>query len=351
MLDENVLWQAVEARNPAWDGLFVYAVSSTGIYCRPTCPSRRPRRERVQYFQDPATAGRAGFRACRRCRPDAPLAAAPGLDRVVRACRAIAKRPASRVSLPALARVAGIGPHQLLRSFRTALGVTPREYAEACRTGCLKTALRTGSGVADAVYAAGFGSGSRVYERSASTLGMTPGRYAALGEGTQVTYAVGGSSLGHVLVARTSRGICSVSIGSDPAGLLADLRREFPAAAVNGEDRELARALEQVVAAIEGSAPDPRLPLDLRATAFQQRVWRELQRIPRGTTRSYQEIAERIGRPAAARAVARACASNPVAVLVPCHRVVRADGSPGGYRWGGARKERLLEAERHRRGD
>lgn len=346
MLDESVLWRAVAARDPAWDGIFVYGVSSTGIYCRPTCPSRRPRRDRVTFFPAPEGALRAGFRACRRCHPDSTAESAPAVDRVVRACRAIASRQGRGISIQRLASSLRISPHQLLRSFKQTLGITPRDFADACRTGCLKRALRSGNGVADASYAAGFGSGSRVYERAASTLGMTPARYAAGAKGERVTYAIAPSSLGHVLVARTPRGVCSVAIGDNNQALAAALIREFPEAALSNGDEQLQETVRRVVASIDGTASDPRVPLDVRATAFQQRVWRELQRIPRGTTRTYQEIAQQIGHPTAARAVARACATNPVAILVPCHRVVRADGARGGYRWGADRKARLLDAER-----
>lgn len=345
MFDENVLWRAVMERDARWDGVFLYGVSSTGVYCRPTCPSRRPGRERVRFFARAADATAAGFRACRRCRPDNG-SHPPGLDRVVSACRAIASRNGERLSLAQLSRSVGIGPHHLLRSFKQALGITPREFADACRTGCLKRALRTGRGVADAGYAAGFGSGSRVYERAAATLGMTPARYAGGAKGERVTYAIAPSSLGQVLVARTTRGICSVTIGDDAGALAAEVAREFPGAVLAAGNRELRAAMRQVVAALEGSAPDPRLPLDVRATAFQQRVWRELQRIPCGSTRTYQEVARAIGRPTASRAVARACATNPTAILVPCHRVVRGDGATGGYRWGAERKASILAAEK-----
>lgn len=345
MLDENVLWNAVLERAAGWDGVFVYGVTSTRIYCRPTCPSRRPRRDRARFFAHGDLARAEGFRPCRRCRPQEASTSTPALDRIRGVAHAIAARKGARVSLAALARASGIGQHQLLRSFKRALGITPREYADACRTGCLKSALKSGRGIADAGYAAGYGSGSRVYERAPSTLGMTPARYAAGGKGESVRYAIARSSIGHVLVASTDRGICAVTLGDSAEALSRDLAVEFPGAHVERDEAALAPAVSAVVDSIEKRAPDPRLPLDVRATAFQQRVWKELQRIPRGRTRTYREIAERIGRPAAARAVARACASNPVALVVPCHRVVRADGSTSGYRWGSDRKKRLLEGE------
>ena len=345
MLDQNALWRAVTDRDARWDGMFVYAVSSTGVYCRPTCPSRRPRRERATFFAGAADAAAAGFRACKRCRPDQSTESVPAINRVRQACERIARANGTGIPLRQLAKAVGVGQHQLIRTFKRVLGITPREYADACRTGSLKSALRSGRGVADAGFAAGYGSGSRVYERASSILGMTPARYAAGARGETVNYAIALTSIGHVLVAATPRGVCSVRIGSDPAALERNLRDEFSRADVQRTDGALSSTLEAVVGGIEGTAPDPRLPLDVRATAFQTRVWRELRRIPRGRTRSYEEVARRLGKPGAARAVARACASNPVALLVPCHRVVRSDGSPGGYRWGVDRKKALLANE------
>jgi AraC family transcriptional regulator, regulatory protein of adaptative response / methylated-DNA-[protein]-cysteine methyltransferase len=346
MLNENTLWRAVVDRDPHWDGVFVYGVRSTGIYCRSTCPSRRPRRDRVRFFPRTADAQAAGFRACRRCKPDAD-AAGGAIGYVRRACEVISRRQGAGVPLAALARTAGVGAHQLLRAFKQALGVTPREYADAVRAGCLKTELRAGGGVASAGYAAGYGSGSRVYERAGALLGMTPARYAAGAKGETVTYAITECSLGHLLVASTPRGICSVRMGSSRTQLEHELREEFAAAALERSDPSLARTVKTIVGAIERNGPDPRLPLDVRATAFQRRVWQELQRIPRGETRTYREIARRIGRPTATRAVARACATNPVALLIPCHRVIRTDGTEGGYRWGLERKQELLDREKN----
>jgi AraC family transcriptional regulator of adaptative response/methylated-DNA-[protein]-cysteine methyltransferase len=349
MVNEHVLWSAVCARDPHWDGMFVYGVPSTRIYCRPTCPSRRPGRKGVRFFAAPSAAEAAGFRACRRCRPAAEPTLSPAIDRVRRACAAIAARHGEPMPLATLARRVGSSPHHLQRSFKRLLGVSPREFADACRVGCLKDGLRNGSRVTDAVYAAGYGSGSRVYERADSMLGMTPARYAAGGTGEAVKYATVASPLGRLLVAATPRGICAVKIGSEDAALESDLRREYPHATVGRDDTRLGEWTQAIVASLNPGAPDPRLPLDVRATAFQRRVWQELQKIPRGTTRSYQEIATRIGHPSAARAVARACATNPVALVVPCHRVVRGDGSLSGYAWGVERKRTLLDRE-HERG-
>ncbi len=346
MLNEDVLWTAVAGRDARWDGAFVYGVASTGVYCRPTCPSRRPRRERVRFFAAASAAEAAGFRACRRCRPQSAEDIPAQVERVRRACGAIASHRDERFSLSRLARLVGGNPQHLLRTFKRVLGVSPREYADACRMGCLREGLRNGNGVAAATYDAGYGSGSRVYERARPMLGMTPAAYARGGKGETVKYVVVDSPLGNLLVAATPRGVCAVKIGASRPALESGLRREFPSAEIGTGDARLEEYVGRIVAGFEPGAPDARLPLDVRATAFQRRVWQELQKIPRGTTRSYQEVAARLGRPTAARAVARACASNPVALVVPCHRVVRSDGGLGGYHWGVERKRALLEAER-----
>jgi AraC family transcriptional regulator, regulatory protein of adaptative response / methylated-DNA-[protein]-cysteine methyltransferase len=348
MLNENLLWNAVAARDVQWDGVFVYGVPSTRIYCRPICPSRRPRRKGVRFFPSATTARAGGFRACLRCRPDGPVEVAPRVQRIARACATIATRADERLSLSQLAATVGGSPHHLLRTFKQTLGISPREYADACRIGCLKVGLRAGDGVASATFGAGYGSGSRVYERASSTLGMTPATYARGGTGESVRFVIVGSPLGRLLVAATPRGICSVKLGSDDRVLAQELDHEFPGAEVSTADPKLARWVEQIVASLSPGAPDLRLPTDVRATAFQRKVWQELRKIPRGSTRSYQEVARRIGRPSAARAVARACATNPLAIVVPCHRVVRGDGSPGGYHWGADRKLALLDSERTR---
>lgn len=345
MLNEQLLWEAVARRDPAWDGALVYGVRSTRVYCRPSCPSRRPHRDRVRFFALPAEARAAGYRACRRCHPDAEPHVPAAVERVRRACRAIAARPEARVSLARLAAGLGGSPHHLLRSFKATLGVTPREYADACRLGCLKRELRQGDGVAAAAFGAGYGSGSRVYERAAATLGMTPAAYARGGADQAVDFVTAASPLGRLLVAATPKGVCAVALGDDDASLAAALRREYPGASVGTGASSFRGWVEAIVASLQGG-PDPRLPLDIRATAFQRLVWRELQRIPRGSTRSYAEVAKRIGRPGSARAVARACATNPVALVVPCHRVIRQDGVAGGYRWGAGRQQRLLDGER-----
>jgi AraC family transcriptional regulator of adaptative response/methylated-DNA-[protein]-cysteine methyltransferase len=346
MVNEDLLWDAVTRRDTAWNGVFVYAVPSTKIYCRPTCPSRRPARDGVRFFPAPASAAAEGFRACLRCHPDADIEIPPQIERVRRACLLLARYTEESWPLARLAKAVGGSPHYLLRSFKQTLGITPREYADACRVGCLKSGLRAGESVASATYGAGFSSGSRVYERSASTLGMTPATYARGGAGEDVEYVIVPSPLGRLLVATTPRGLCSVTLGDSDQALEAVLKKEFPGARVAAGDPRLAGWVEQIVSSLDPGAPDVRLPMDVRATAFQRQVWRELQDIPRGETRTYLEVARRIGRPSASRAVARACATNPLAVVVPCHRVIQHDGGLGGYHWGTGRKRALLDSER-----
>jgi AraC family transcriptional regulator, regulatory protein of adaptative response / methylated-DNA-[protein]-cysteine methyltransferase len=343
---EEDRWQAVVARDATRDGDFVFAVASTGVYCRPSCPSRRPRRERVRFYASPVAAEVAGFRACRRCRPDASPAPRPALTLVRRACALIEADPADDLKLERLARTLEVSPHHLQRTFRRMAGVSPREYAEAVRLGALRRELRRGSDVTTAVYEAGFGSSSRVYERAAAHLGMTPAAFGRGGAGAEIRYASVGTPLGRLLVAATERGICFVSLGDSEANVEAALRAEFPAAAsVEKSPQTMRPLIEPVVAHLRGALPHMELPIEVRATAFQRAVWQELSRIPRGATRTYTEIARAIGHPRAVRAVANACAANPVAVVVPCHRVVRGDGERGGYRWGEERKAALLEAE------
>jgi AraC family transcriptional regulator of adaptative response/methylated-DNA-[protein]-cysteine methyltransferase len=345
MLSEDRLWRAVEGRDPHWDGVFVYAVPSTRIYCRPTCPSRRPRRQGVRFFASATAAETAGFRACRRCSPavtDGRLE--PRLERVRRACALLTADAHATIPLASLARAVGSSPHHLQRLFKQTLGVSPRAYADAWRVRAFKRHLQSGQRVVDATYEAGYGSGSRVYDRSSSALGMTPGSYAAGGKGASVQYVITESPLGHLLVAGTARGICAVKLG-DRTALEDELRAEYPHAAVAAGDERMRAWVAAIVGSLAPGSPDPRLPTDVRATAFQRLVWEELQRIPRGQTRSYQDLARRLGRPTAARAVARACASNPVALVIPCHRVIQQDGGLGGYHWGVDRKRALLKRE------
>jgi AraC family transcriptional regulator of adaptative response/methylated-DNA-[protein]-cysteine methyltransferase len=335
-------WQAVLSRDLSADGRFVYAVTTTGVYCRPTCPSRRPRREHVLFFEAGNEAARAGYRACRRCRPDE--AVSPAVARVERARRWIDAHSDVVPRLASLSRVAGVTPWHLQRSFTKLYGVSPREYAAARRVERLKTSLKSGAKSADAVYEAGYGSPSRAYEAAASTLGMTPRAYQSGGKSMEIRYAIGSSTLGRVLVAATPRGLCRVAIAETDDALTAILRHEFPAADPVRDDAGLKTMTKAVVDLADGRTARE-IPTDVRGTVFQQRVWKALRQIPAGATRTYTEVARSIGRPSAVRAVARACATNPIALVVPCHRVVPAAGGVGGYRWGSARKARLLERE------
>lgn len=341
-------WRAVVARDRAWDGRFVYAVRSTGVFCRPTCPSRRPGRGQVTFFPTPDAAARDGYRPCRRCRPDRPAAPDVQADRVRDACRFIQQNVTESVPLDRLAARAGVSPYHLQRSFKRLLGVTPAQYAEACRLERLKADLRGGRDVTGSVYRAGYGSASRVYERSDGRLGMTPATYGRGGRGVAIVYTIVDCPLGRLLVAGTERGVCAVYLGDTDAELAAELAAEFPAADRRRGDGAVAAWADAVVRQLDGAEPHAALPLDVRATAFQRRVWQELQKIPRGQTRTYQQIAAALGHPKAARAVGRACATNPASLVIPCHRAVRGDGGMGGYRWGVGRKQELLARERGR---
>jgi AraC family transcriptional regulator of adaptative response/methylated-DNA-[protein]-cysteine methyltransferase len=343
----NQLWTAVLRRDPRFDQQFVYAVRSTGIYCRPTCPSRRPRREQVTFFEVPRQAEQAGFRACHRCHPDRNGTSTP--DVIARVCRYLEEHAERRVTLRELSRISGYSGFHLQRIFKHTLGISPRQYAAGHRLQDLKTRLREGYNVTAATYEAGYGSSSRVYESADGQLGMTPATYGRGGLGMNIRYAIAASPLGRVLVAATERGVCAVQFGESDLRLRRCLRDEFPAAEIAPAGTELRRWVQEVVKAASGRQPHPGVPLDLRCTAFQRQVWEALMRIPSGSTRSYQQVAAEIGQPKAARAVARACASNPVAVLIPCHRVVRGSGEAGGYRWGVERKKKLLERERRAR--
>ncbi len=328
-------WHAVLARDRRFDGAFVYAVRSTGIYCRPSCASRRPRRTQVTFFPIPEAAEREGFRACRRCHPADVNGRDPAVALVREACRAIA----------AGARPPG-DSRRLARAFKRVLGITPRAYAEARRVSRFKQELKRRKHVSPALYEAGYSSTSRVYEHAHEQLGMTPATYARGGSGVGIAYVTLPTSLGSLLVAATERGVCRVALGENVAVLEAELIAEFPAArVVTDKSGKLHGSIAAILAYLDGSEPDLDLPLDIRATAFQRRVWQELQKIPFGRTRTYAEIARRIGQPMAARAVARACATNPTALVIPCHRVVGKSGETGGYRWGVERKRSLLEME------
>jgi len=343
-LDEEACWHAVLERDEQSDGAFVYGVNSTFIFCRPSCPSRRPNRENVRFFATPEAASKAGFRPCKRCRPDRFSNAQ--VERVQQACRIIEANLNDQLSLETLGREVGVSPFHLQRTFKQVTGITPREYADALRLGQVKSKLHAGESVADALYGAGYGSSRGLYERAPSQLGMTPATYGRGGKGAHINFSIVPCSLGFLLVAATEKGICSVSLGDSPRALEADLRKEFPAACVHEDDVSLQEWVQSILRYLQGKEPHLDLPLDVQATAFQWRVWQVLRSIDYGETRSYSQVAEAIGRPKAARAVARACATNPVALVVPCHRVVREDGSYGGYRWGLERKKSLLAHER-----
>jgi AraC family transcriptional regulator of adaptative response/methylated-DNA-[protein]-cysteine methyltransferase len=343
-LDPETAWAAVLERDARFDGRFVYAVASTGIYCRPTCPSRRPRRSNVRFFGVPGEAELEGYRPCRRCRPQ-PGETSRTAEAVRRACDYLEAHPDYSPTLNDLAREVGMSPYHLHRTFKATLGLSPKQYAVRLRAGRFKDEVRGGESVAGATYGAGYGSSSRLYEKSSENLGMTPGAYRQGGRGMLIRYTLADSPFGRLLVGATDRGICAVTLGDGDTTLEAELREEYPNAEIERDDDALKQWLDAVLPTLDGRSGARELPLDLQATAFQWRVWRALQEIPYGETRSYREVAAALGQPQAARAVARACASNRVALVVPCHRVVRGDGAAGGYRWGAERKKRILDRE------
>ena len=336
-------WDAVAARDRSMDGVFYYAVLSTGIYCRPSCPSKRPRRQNVVFFRASTAAEHAGFRPCKRCKPDT-AATDPNAQLVEKVCRYIETHPDEPVTLEALSRSLGISPFYLQRTFKARTGITPRAYADSKRLNSLKAGLREGHSVTRSMYDAGYGSSSRLYERASSQLGMTPSRYRKQGAGETIHFAIAATPIGRMLLAATERGICSIRFGDSAENLEREVRVEYPKAEIVRSDRKLGEQVKALRAIIAGEQTAA-LPLDIQATAFQRRVWEELQAIPRGETKSYSKIAADIGHPKAARAVARACATNPVAIAIPCHRVVRENGAMGGYRWGVERKKKLLALE------
>jgi len=350
------LWKAIEERDSRADGKFVYGVKSTGIYCRPSCASRRPSRDRVEFFALPEAAERQGFRPCKRCMPRNADVTDRGLRAVSNVCRAIEKQIQGdeadagdgELKLVTLARGVKMSADQLERAFRRSIGITPRQYADALRMRRLKSQLRKGGNVTTALYDAGFGSSSRLYERAPSQLGMTPRAYGRGGEGMQIHYTIVSSPLGRLLVGATEKGISAVYLGKSDEELESALREEYRRAEICEDAQargDLRTWVEKIVAHLKGKEPHLDLPTDVQGTAFRRRVWEELRRIPYGTTATYTEVAKRIGKPRAMRAVARACATNPVSVVVPCHRVVRQDGGLAGYRWGLERKQALLEKE------
>lgn len=342
---DEARWQLVLAREVCRNERFVYAVRSTGVYCRPGCPSRRPRRENVMFFPQPDAAEEAGFRPCRRCRPQAARPSSPQIEMIGRACRFIEERADAPFTLANLGDKLQASPYHLERTFKRFLGITPRQYADALRLERLKANLRDDRDVTTALYDAGYGSSRSLYERAPGQLGMTPATYRRGGRGMEISYTTVQSPLGRLLVARTERGICAVSLGDSDDALAQDLRAEYPEAAIRRDGGHLGLWVSKLVSHLCGNEPQLDLPLDVQATAFQWRVWQELRNIPYGETRSYSQIAKALGRPKAVRAVANACAANRTALVIPCHRVVRDTGDPGGYRWGAERQRALLSRE------
>jgi AraC family transcriptional regulator of adaptative response/methylated-DNA-[protein]-cysteine methyltransferase len=337
-------WDAVVARDRSHDGRFVFAVSTTGVYCRPSCAARRPRRENVKFFSRPDQAEKAGFRACLRCRPQL-FSGDPQADTVKAICRYIEQHLDEPITLERLGAAFRQSPFHLQRRFKAALGITPREYADSCRMRLLKRNLQAGDNVTRAMYDAGYGSSSRLYEKTASQLGMTPDKYRRGAIAADIRYACADSPLGRMLIAATDKGVCSIQFAGSDGELIEGLKREFPFAVRKPDEGGLRAWVGALLSKMTGRELNSALPLDIRATAFQRRVWTYLQSIPFGATRSYSQVAKGIGQPTASRAVARACATNPVAVAIPCHRVVREDGNISGYRWGADRKKALLEME------
>lgn len=337
-------WAQLLARDPAAEGQFYYAVTSTGVYCRPTCGARAPRPEHVRFFLTGEAASQAGFRPCRRCKPEQPPLAVQHAGRIAGLCRLI-EAAETPPSLAWLAKQAGMSPHHLHRVFKAVTGVTPHAYAQALRAARVREALGQHARVSDALYQAGYQSSGHFYQTSSQLLGMTPSRYQAGGVAEQLRFAVGHCSLGAILVAASARGVCAILLGDDPDALVRNLQARFPQAGLVGGDAGFEQWMAQVVGLVDCPKVGLDLPLDIRGTAFQQRVWQALREIPPGVTTSYGELAQRIGAPRAVRAVAGACAANALAVAIPCHRVVRHDGSVSGYRWGVARKHALLARE------
>ena len=337
-------WRAILSRDPAADGHFVYSVRTTGVYCRPSCPSRQARRENVAFHATPAEAERAGFRPCRRCRPDAMTSSPHHASAIMSACRLIDEAE-SPPALATLAKSAGMSPSHFHRTFKAATGVTPRAFADARRASKAAETIRSGTTVTEAIYASGFNAASRFYETAPSRLGMKAKAFRDGGAGTSIRFAISASTLGPVLVAMTTRGVCAILLGDDPDALERDLRDRFPHAEIIGGDADFETVVARVVGFVEAPRTGLDLPLDIGGTAFQQRVWTALQKIPPGTTASYAEVAASIGSPAAVRAVGTACGANTIAIAIPCHRVVREDGGEGGYRWGATRKRELLARE------
>jgi AraC family transcriptional regulator, regulatory protein of adaptative response / methylated-DNA-[protein]-cysteine methyltransferase len=347
MRTNDRMWEAVTAKDARFDGQFVFAVSSTKIYCRPSCPSRRPRREHVKFFDLPDAAEQAGFRACLRCEPRREGVVDSRVKMVQRVCRFLDASQTETVKLADLAAHAGVSAFHLQRTFKRIMGISPRQYLTARRFGNFKSLVREGEPVTQALYDSGFNSSSRLYEHAPEQLGMTPAAYGRGGRGINISYTTVASPLGRLLVAVTERGVCAVRMSDTDAQLEKDLRAEFPAASIRRDDTALRATVEKILNHLTNKEPRLDLPLDIRSTAFQRQVWEQLRAIPYGQTVTYGDVAKALGKPGAVRAVGRACATNPVALVIPCHRVVREDSTLGGYRWGLERKQKLLDHERN----
>lgn len=342
-MENELFWQAVRTNDARFDGAFYLGVRTTGIYCKPSCTARLPKRENVAFYETADAAESSGLRACLRCRPRQIGQVDPQVEKMLKACEVI--EGDDMVALDAIAERLGLSPFHMQRSFKAIIGVTPKKFSEAKRMEKFKNELRGGSDVVTAMYDAGFGSSSRLYEKASENLGMTPAVYKKGGRGMKINYTVTACELGEMLVARTPRGVCAVTFGDSSKDLEAGLRSEFPEAEIVADDRELKDAVELILKYLAGKQRRLVLPLDLQATAFQMQVWDFLRKIPYGETRSYTEVAEAVGDKRKVRAVARACASNRVAVVIPCHRVIASNGSLSGYRWGIERKKRLIAGE------
>jgi AraC family transcriptional regulator of adaptative response/methylated-DNA-[protein]-cysteine methyltransferase len=343
-VESDARWEAVRKRDAGADGTFYYSVKTTGVYCRPSCGARLARPENVEFHASPSAAERAGYRACKRCKPNQPSLTERQAVQVAELCRLI-ERSEEAPPLEALAAHVGLSVFHTQRLFKSVTSVTPKEYAAAHRAERARGTLQAGGTVTQAIYDSGYGSSARFYEQSNQRLGMTPTKYRAKGAELEIHFAVGQCSLGAILVAATERGVCAILLGDDPEELVHDLERRFARARLVGADEGFERLVAQVVGLVERPASTSELPLDIRGTAFQERVWKALSQIPAGETRTYAELADSIGAPAAVRAVGTACGANPLAVAIPCHRAVRRDGGLAGYRWGIERKRELLARE------
>lgn len=342
IMETEIFWNAVTGNDARFDGAFVYAVRTTGIYCRASCSSRTPKRENVAFFENPATAEKSGFRACQKCRPK-QHAIAPEIERILRICAMLEEDPAP--TLTEIADEVGLSPAHLQKTFKDLIGVSPKKFAEMKRLQRFREGVKSGAAVTEAMYDAGFGSSSRLYENVSEKLGMTPRAYAGKGMNMKIAFTIAVCDLGNLLVARTEKGVCAVAFGDSDDELVLNLKEEYANAVIIRDDRELKSSVAAILENLNGSNKSLDLPIDVRATAFQMRVWEELRKIPYGRTVSYSDVAERIGKPNSVRAVATACASNRVALVIPCHRVVGKNGALSGYKWGVERKRELLERE------